>query len=82
VSVLYPIAMTGVTPERLIDVLLAPFVVLGITATFGSGCLGALALITHRRERLGENVNLGLAVGFMVGAPLALPAFFASLLSG
>jgi hypothetical protein len=71
--------VAAITPQALTDVLLAPFTVLGSTATFGSGALGAAALVTGRTRDLSTYVNYGLAVGFMVGAPLALPVLVAGL---
>lgn len=68
-----------VTPQGLVDVLLAPFTVLGTSATFGSGLLAAVALLSD--QQLARNVDYGLAVGFIIGAPFALPALVAGLSS-
>jgi hypothetical protein len=55
-----------VSQQQLVEAFLAPAVVSGTIAGFGAGLNGALALM-FRPERVGVQVDSGLAAGFLVG---------------
>jgi hypothetical protein len=75
-------AVTGIAPEDVLDLLIVPFAALGGGMAFFSGALAAYALIRGvRPEELSSKVDMGVAVGFLATAPVAVAAFGTGLSS-
>ena len=74
--------MTEITPQGVLDVLLAPFTVLatGLSCTSGAFAVGGLARGVGREE-LSRLVDTGVAVGFLIFLPLAVYTFGLGLFS-
>jgi hypothetical protein len=71
-----------ITAQHVLDVLLAPFLTLSTFASFWSGALATTALVTRQaREELSWRVDVGLAIGFIQGLPVAALALIVGLSS-
>jgi hypothetical protein len=73
---------TAVSTQHVLDVLLAPFLTLSTFATFWSGLFATTALMTGESQKeMSRRVDVGLAVGFVHGLPIAAVAFGVGLSS-